>query len=144
MRRRATLHTNLVDARTLWREFLSFRNDYWFVEVTLRAQGDAIYDRFQRGLGAHTLYESMSDKVHQLQDYYEQQSQRSTDERLGFLTVVGALLVVPALLTQIYSVDLLQAASWQDLVRHCLVGYFGLLVVYAFWRLWVRLRIRGD
>jgi hypothetical protein len=80
MRRDRDLHRNLSDARALSDAFVMFRNHYWFAEVTLKPQGAELYRRFQRGLDALSLYESVRDEVHELQDYYERQVARNIEE----------------------------------------------------------------
>jgi hypothetical protein len=80
MRRDRNLHRNLNKARALSDAFVMFRNHYWFAEVTLKPQGAEIYRRFQRGLDALSLYESVSDEVHELQEYYERQVARNIEE----------------------------------------------------------------
>jgi hypothetical protein len=45
----------------------------------MRPQGTELHRRFQRGLEVLSLYESISDEVSELQEYYERQAQRNID-----------------------------------------------------------------
>lgn len=80
MRHSPDLHRNLAEARRLWDDFVMFHNHYWFTEVTFKPQGTVIYRSFQRGMDALSLYESVKNEVHELQDYYEQKDQRQIEE----------------------------------------------------------------
>jgi hypothetical protein len=142
MRNRDNLHADLINARVHWSEFIRFRNHYWFVEVTPRPQGDAIYDRFQHGLGVSELYSTISEEVHQLQEFYEQQAQRNTEMWLGYLTIAGTIIAVPSLLTQLYSTNLLSAPTLWDLLVHSGLGYAVLLMIFLLVRLRSQIRPR--
>lgn len=120
-RRRTSLHDNLADARALSREFAMFRNHYWYAEVTLKAQGARIYERFQHGLGVSQLYVTISDEVRQLQEYYKAWTQRRTNTLLTFITVAGLLLAVPGLIAQVYG------SAWASSPWPVIVGWLGLL-----------------
>jgi len=120
-RRRTSLHDNLVDARALSRDFAMFRNHYWYAEVTLKAQGARIYERFQHGLGVSPLYLTISDEVRQLQEYYEAWAQRRTNTLLTFITIAGLLLAVPGLIAQVYG------SAWAMSPWPVIVGWLGLI-----------------
>jgi Mg2+ and Co2+ transporter CorA len=100
-----------------------FRNHYWFTEVTFRPQGMTLYKQFQRGLGSLALYESLSSEVQELQAYYEQKVERQTNTMLNFITIIGLLLGVPGVLTQVYGSELLTPDAWPGFLISLVVGY---------------------
>ena len=99
MRHSDDLYDNLKEARSLMDNFVRFRNHYWFANVTFKPQGTTIYQHFQHGLDVKSLYESVSNEVQELQEYYESKAQRRVNTLLNFLTFVG----LPAgILSQLY------------------------------------------
>lgn len=91
MRQAADLPYNLKEARKLWDDFIMCRNHYWPAEVTFKPQGNELYYRFQREMDVIALYESISDEVRELQEYYERKSERRIGSLLNFLTFVGTI-----------------------------------------------------
>jgi hypothetical protein len=89
MRKGATLHRNLREARDLANDFVMFRNHYWFAQVTLRPQGIELYRYFQQGLDVRTLYETINSEVRGLQAFYEGKAQRHVRGLLDFVAFVG-------------------------------------------------------
>jgi hypothetical protein len=89
MRRTNERHRNLKDARALWREFMEFQNRYWFVEATFKPQGTELYRRFQHALDVPMLYESVSEEVHELQQYYEEKADRRINTLLNIISFIG-------------------------------------------------------
>jgi hypothetical protein len=79
----------LKESRRNWRRFLTFQTLYWYSEITPRAQGREIYNRFRRGLEVTPLYEEMKEEIGQLQSYYERRAEQRITRVLNFLTFVG-------------------------------------------------------
>ncbi|MFN3422030.1 MAG: hypothetical protein ACK40X_09940, partial [Armatimonadota bacterium] len=132
LRHAKDLHRNLKEARALWDAFIMFVNHYWFAEVSFKPQGNELYRKFQRGLGALPLYESVGQEVRDLQEYYERKAERRISTLLNFLTFVG----LPAsLLIDLFSNALLKEASWLQFGLTTLVFYS---VVGVAWVLWSR------
>ena len=71
MRRDVDWASNQREARKLWHAYTRFRNHYWFVEVTTRPQGIALYRQFQRGLGVRALHGAVRSEVRELREFYE-------------------------------------------------------------------------
>jgi hypothetical protein len=132
LRHSADLHHNLSEARALWDAHMMFRNHYWFTEVTFRPQGITLYKQFQQGLGSLALYAALSSEVQDLQAYYEQKVERQTNTLLNFITIIGLLLGVPGVLTQVYGSDLLTLAAWPGFLLSLAIGY---IIVGSAWLL---------
>lgn len=70
--------------------------------------------------------------MQELQTYYEQKVERQSNTVLNFITIIGLLLGVPGLLTQVYGSELLKPAAWPSFLLSLLIGY---LVVGIAWRI---------
>jgi hypothetical protein len=62
---------HLRGVRALQERFVAFRSQYWFSEVTRRAQGSDLYRTFQRGLEVQSSYDLVTSSVKDVKDYYE-------------------------------------------------------------------------
>jgi hypothetical protein len=80
-------------ARALLRRFVSFRNRYWFSEVTLKPIGGELYRTLQQGLEVPALYQLVTGSVKDAKEYYEGIWQRQVQWLKDALTYGGPLLV---------------------------------------------------
>lgn len=83
------LYRNASLARSLRAQYVHFRANFWFAEVTSRPQGMELYHMFRRGLDLLPLYESIDSTVHELDEYYDHLIQARIGAALTLLTVVG-------------------------------------------------------
>ncbi|HZS93898.1 MAG TPA: hypothetical protein VFA78_03810 [Chloroflexota bacterium] len=125
------LYRNLRDARSLWREFIAFRNHYWFSEVTGGVQGTRLYKNFQSSLNIPCLYEEVSEEIAEIQDYYEQQAQRKSDVLLNVITVV---MLPASILATIFGAAIIKEVSWRTVIETSAGVYFSICAVWAVWR----------
>ena len=66
MRRDVDFVKDRLEASHLWDAYTRFRNHYWFVEVTSKPQGIALFRQFQRGLGVRALHGAVASEVREL------------------------------------------------------------------------------
>jgi hypothetical protein len=111
LRRSDDLYQNLHEARGLWDLFMMFRNHYWFTEVTFKPQGTELYRRFQQGLNVLPLYDSVSNGVRELQEYYELKAEHEVVEATRKLQEEMAKNVAAAKLTAEHQVELAKAMN---------------------------------
>ena len=139
------LYRNLRDARALMDRFVRFRNHYWLPDVTLKPQGTAIYGKFRDGLGVKTLFESVSEEIGQLREYYESKAQRRANTILNLIAFVG----LPAgVLSQVFGGVLItkdgvptlnySGAAWIDFFKACAFTAALALIVYFLWKVWAK------
>lgn len=128
MQHGSALHRNLREARSLWNDFMRFRNHYWFAEVTFKPQGIELYRRFHKGLGVSLLYDCISDEMFQLQAYYESKSERRVVGLVNFLAFVG----LPAgILTQLFGSSLIKETNWEIFTWTAVLVYIGIFITWG-------------
>jgi hypothetical protein len=130
-RQDARLDRNLREARTLFGDFLRFRNHYWFSEVTLRPQGTELYRRFLAGLEVSPLFECVKEEVRDLHEYYEGRAQR----RIGDLLNALAFLGLPAsLLVSLFANALVKSATWTQFLAAGGAVYAVVGLLWLWWK----------
>lgn len=132
IRRHVNLYKNLREARNLWEDFIHFRNNIWFGDVTFRPQGYELYRSFQRGLGSKDLYETVSCDIRELQDHYETKAERRIGDLLNVLTLVGLPI---GILAEVYGDHLLNVEEWPGFL---VVAGIILIVWIGGWIAWRR------
>jgi hypothetical protein len=120
-------------SRRLLDEFLHFQNRYWFVEITRKPLPVALYRLYQHGLDVEPLYKELSEQVHALHNYYEQQSLRRQSR---LLASVSAVALPASVMANLFGTKLLSEGRWwQALVL--LGALYGLLILL--WLVWNRI-----
>jgi len=78
-----------AQTRELVAEFMTFRSQCWFTDVTSRQQGETIYDIYRRGLGLGPLYDTVATAVQDIGEHNEAVRERHLNDLLSVLTVIG-------------------------------------------------------
>jgi hypothetical protein len=91
----ARVRRNLRGVRALMDRFVSFRNQFWFNEVTRKALGGELYHTMQQGLEVATLYQLVTTSVREARDYFQQLHDRRVNLAVTLLYLVfGPLAVI--------------------------------------------------
>lgn len=133
IRRGRNVTHNRREMRQLMRDFIDFRNRYWFSEVTRKQMGSTLYRSFQRGLETNEIYALVSDEIRELQSYFEARAGLRNGALLNILTFVLLPLSTVAGIFELSFVG----GNWKLFGWTCVgvgVGMFGL------W-LWLRRRL---
>jgi hypothetical protein len=102
-----------ASANDLYRRYIRFVNGLYFREVTAQVQGIELYQRLQEQSRLPSLVNSLKEEIHELHSYVRQESDRLLleeqeerkaieEERLNFLSRIGALFLAPGLLVAVY------------------------------------------
>jgi hypothetical protein len=86
MREVAQRKGHLSGARVLLRRFVSFRNRFWFSEVTRRPMGGDLYRLLQQAQELPRLYDMVTTSIKEAKEYYEERWDRQVRQ---VLTVLG-------------------------------------------------------
>jgi hypothetical protein len=86
MREVAQRKGHLSGARVLLRRFVSFRNRFWFSEVTRRPMGGDLYRLLQQAQELQRLYDMVTASIKEAKEYYEERWDRQVRQ---VLTVLG-------------------------------------------------------
>lgn len=92
-------HSPLSEAKRLRREFVEFRNHYWFHEASIRPQGYSLYRCYQDGQEIPALYEEMKTELDEIEKYYRERSGERIEKAVTFLT----MLVPLGILSQLFA-----------------------------------------
>jgi hypothetical protein len=95
MREVAQRKGHLSGARVLLRRFVSFRNRFWFSEVTRRPMGGDLYRLLQQAQELQRLYDMVTTSIKEAKEYYEERWDRQVRQALTVLGwVAGPLAAV--------------------------------------------------
>jgi hypothetical protein len=92
MQKGAHVEQNLREVRGLLDRFFTFRNQYWFNEITRKPMGAELYRKFQAGLGVPEFYQLVCDEVQDLQQYREERHRQRVEALVSAVTIFGAPL----------------------------------------------------
>jgi hypothetical protein len=84
----------LLAAREASRAFVTFRNRWWFAELSSRPQGEEIHQALRRGLGVESLFALVGEEVDDVREHFEEESTRRTNELIAALTVIAAPVTI--------------------------------------------------
>jgi hypothetical protein len=95
MREVAHARRNSRGVRSLMDRFVNFRHQYWFNEITRKAQGTDLYHKLQEGLEIPALYQLVTASVNDAQAYYQDLRDRRGRLLLTLLSLIfGPVTVV--------------------------------------------------
>jgi len=84
--------------RRVMDDFIRFRNDFWFSEITEDFQGKILYDKVQRGLGIPDDYEVVSREIADIYAYLVAQREHRTNRLLTFISYLALPITLSATL----------------------------------------------
>jgi len=73
-------------------DFLTFRNEFWFSEISPNFQMEILFNRFKHGLEVETDYQGVSTEVSDIFKYQESRFNRGLNRKVVLLTI-GAIVV---------------------------------------------------
>jgi len=103
---RDSLREDWTNTTKFWNEFLDFRNHYWFAEPTPKPQGSDLYRKFQCAMNLPDLFREIREELAELQEYFEQQSEKNVEWRIRLLTWIGAGIAALSLVIAWFGMDL--------------------------------------
>jgi hypothetical protein len=129
MRKGADIEQNLHEVRALVERFVVFRSRYWFNEITRKAMGGELYQKFQTGLGVTSLYQLVCGEIRDMEDYYE----RRNEKRSTFLINLFTFVFVPlGAVIGVFGMTFF-TGSWKQLIISCVLVGLASLALWI-WR----------
>ena len=101
----AEMKNILRKVETLHRDFLLFRNRYWFREVTAQDQGIEIFDIWNNQLRNKELMEDIQLEIKELFGYVDTTYEKTISKAINILTVLGAVFFPLAIITGLYGIN---------------------------------------
>ena len=95
----------------LQREFLLFRNRFWFKEVTAQDQGIEMFRIWARRMNIYELMDDVKNEIQELYDFVRYKNEQRMDRLLFILTLIGAILLPITVVTGFLGMNIFGAKS---------------------------------
>ena len=122
----------LRKVETLHRDFLLFRNRYWFREVTAQDQGIEIFDIWSKQLRNKELMEDVQNEVRELYQYVDTIVEKETSKRINILTVLGGIFIPLVIITAFFGMNLSFVTPWFNEFAKGFFSIFNALIRFEF------------
>ena len=130
MQKGADVGKNLGEIRSLTNKVFTFRNRYWFNEVTRKQLGNEIYRKFKSGLGIIEAYDLVNEEVIELKEFYEEKNNRKIQDAI---TVLTFLFVPLGAVISFWGMNFILDGTWgKFIISSCL----GILLPYSIYNFW--------
>lgn len=113
--------------RSIFAAVLRFTHRYWFTELSERGQTQTLFRRMSTLLGNETLFEEVKERVRDMNQYLDSDSQRRQSNTVLRLTVVTVFGLIATVATGFLGMNLLSAADAPFMDR----AYYFLLVTFG-------------
>lgn len=135
MQKGLDLQKSLREMRSLTNHIFTFRNRYWFNEVTRKPLGNEIYKRFKYGLGIFEAYDSVNEEVADLKGFYEEKQNRRIQ---NVITVLTFVFVPLSAVIGMWGMNFIKPddGNWARFLVSCAIALFLFLGPYLFYKLW--------
>ncbi|MHB2148297.1 CorA family divalent cation transporter [Calditrichota bacterium LG25] len=92
----------------LQKEFLLFRNRFWFKEVTAQDQGIEMFQKWAEQMNIFELMEDVKTEIRELYDYIEYKNEQRENRLLFIITLIGAFLLPVSVITGFLGMNILE------------------------------------
>ena len=129
----------LQEADRLNKEFLLFRNKFWFREVTAQDQGIEIFDLWSKRMRNPELMRDVESEINTLFEFIDSLNEKNISKKINILTIIGGLFLPIALLTSFFGMNFMfmtpgvdeANASWMIKQLHHFLYNFNLNLTTA-------------
>ncbi len=90
----------------LRKNFLLFRNKFWFREVTAQDQGIEIFDLWSKQMRNMDLMQDVQSEIKELFDFVDSTYEKDVSKTVNILTVLGAVAIPLAIITSFFGMNL--------------------------------------
>ena len=119
--------------RTLTNNIFTFRNKYWFNEVTRKPLGNEIYQKLEFGLGVFDAYERVNDAVGDLKEFYEEKRNRKIQDAITILTFVFVPL---SAVISFWGMNFIDFGTWKWFLISFVIGAILTYFIFSLRKLW--------
>jgi len=89
----------------LYLKYVKFVNKIYFREITAQEQGIELYDMLQSSMRIPQHVEDLKNEINELHQFGSLKQDKALNKRLELLTILGALFLVPSLVTGFYGMN---------------------------------------
>lgn len=90
----------------LQKEFLLFRNRFWFKEVTAQDQGIEMFQQWAEQMNIFELMDDVKTEIRELYEYVEYVNEQKENQLLKWITLIGAILLPITVVTGFLGMNL--------------------------------------
>lgn len=118
----------------LYREYIRFVNQVYFREVTAQEQGCDMYRALQQQINLKEQVESLDNEIEELHQYATLIEDRDQNKKLGLLTKIGGMFIIPSLLVGYFGMNIFkfQEKAAGTLALSFIIGLFLTLGAFAY------------
>lgn len=138
MHKGAEAERNLSEIRSLTKHFFTFRNKYWFNEITRKPQGNEIYQKFKIGLGVLDGYDLVKEEINDLKEFYEEKRNRKIQDSISVLTFIFVPL---GAIIGLWGMNFIQDGTWGKFFISAGLSVFFPYLIYRMWIWWGNKRL---
>lgn len=107
--------TNLSqNISNLYKNYIRFVNKIYFREITAQEQGIELYNKACELMRIHEDVKDLNSEIEKLHSYSDLVEEKSRNDKLGFISKIGAVLLPPSLLAGIFGMNVLNLGTTHD------------------------------
>jgi hypothetical protein len=121
--------TGLLESRRLKNQFMAFRNQFWFCNVSADFQGEIISDCIKKAMRLDSLYETVQSEINEISEFIDEKIER------GKNAFIAALVIAFYPISYLWEIsglaDLLQdyAKNHYLMTLSCTLGFILVLIL---------------
>ena len=116
----------------IYEKYLGFLNKLYFKEVTAQDQGIELYNQAMKVMDIEKYMNDLDHEITQLHNYVDMKKEKERNDKLEFISKIGAILIPPTLLAGLFGMNVLTLEATQNnqslafvcIILSALIGFF--------------------
>ena len=102
------------ETEDIYEKYLGFLNKLYFKEVTAQDQGIELYNQAMKVMDIEKYMNDLNHEITQLHTYVTMQKEKERNDKLEFISKIGAILIPPTLLAGLFGMNVLTLEATQN------------------------------
>ncbi|AXX95868.1 CorA family divalent cation transporter [Arcobacter ellisii] len=117
------------DTEEIYEKYLSFLNKLYFKEITAQDQGIELYNQAMKVMDIEKYMSDLDHEITQLHTYVDMRKEKERNDKLEFISKIGAILLPPSLLAGLFGMNvlILDETFWNQSVSLLLIVLSGII-----------------
>ena len=120
------------DTKEIYKKYLDFLNKLYFKEITAQDQGIELYNQAMKVMDIEKYMNDLDHEITQLHNYVDMKKEKERNDKLEFISKIGAILIPPTLLAGLFGMNVLTLEATQNnqslafvcIILSALIGFF--------------------
>lgn len=120
------------ETEDIYEKYLGFLNKLYFKEVTAQDQGIELYNQAMKVMDIEKYMNDLDHEITQLHNYVDMKKEKERNDKLEFISKIGAILIPPTLLAGLFGMNVLTLEATQNnqslafvcIILSALIGFF--------------------